>query len=57
MKALRKRNALLFDLTLFLSFTVVSFFAYMMTNSFDATGAIASLGLLAVICLVLIISR
>jgi hypothetical protein len=57
MKSLRKRNALVFDLTLFILFTLSSFLAYVLTESAGSTGAVASLIILSLICLSLIVSR
>lgn len=57
MKALRKRNALIFDVAIFLGFTVASFAAYVLTDWAGTTGAVISITLLGIICLSLIISR
>ena len=57
MKSIRKKNALIFDLTLFLAFAMMSFAAYLLTDTAGATGAVISIAILAFISVVLIISR
>lgn len=57
MKSIRKRNPLMFDLGLFLAFTVASFAAFALTETAGTEGAIASIAILAAICLGLIFSR
>jgi hypothetical protein len=57
MKSIRKKNPLIFDLALFLAFTLGSFGALLLTNAAGLTGAALSLGILTVVCLLLIFSR
>lgn len=57
MKSIRKRNPLMFDLGLFLAFTIASFAAFALTEAAGAEGAIASIAILAAICLGLVFSR
>jgi hypothetical protein len=57
MKALRKHNPLMFDLALFLSFTIMSFLAFAMTDAWGVSGAVISVGALVAISLMLIFSR
>ena len=57
MKSIRKKNALIFDLVLFLAFAGMSFAAYLLTDAAGATGAVIGIAALTIISLVLIISR
>lgn len=57
MKSIRKKNALIFDLVLFLAFTIISFVAYLVTDMAGSTGAVMSIVALAIISAVLVISR
>jgi hypothetical protein len=57
MKAQRKRNPVLFDLALFLAFTLASFSAYALTEAGGSVGAVISLALLGGISLILVLSR
>jgi hypothetical protein len=57
MKPLRKKNPLIFDLVLFLAFTVASFAAYLLTEAAGMSGAIISIVLLSLLSVSLIISR
>jgi hypothetical protein len=56
-KSLRKIHPLLFDLTLFILFTLGSFAALFLTDAAGSTGAAASILFLSLISIVLIISR
>jgi hypothetical protein len=56
-KSLRKKNALLFDLVLFLAFAIACFAAYLLTDNAGQTGAIVSIAVLGTISLTLIFSR
>lgn len=47
----------MFDLVLFLSFSIVSFSAYILTNEAGVTGAVASIIALTLISVTLIFSR
>ncbi len=57
MKAVRKKNPLIFDLILFLAFGLASFAAYLVTDAAGVAGAVTSIAVLAGICLILIFSR
>jgi hypothetical protein len=57
MNTLRKKNSLLFDLTLFLVFTIASFGSYVLAREAGATGATVALAILAMTCLIMVISR
>jgi hypothetical protein len=56
-KSLRKRNPVLFDLALFLAFTLASFAAYALTEAGGTPGAVISLAILGLIGLILVLSR
>jgi hypothetical protein len=57
MKSIRKRNPLMFDLALFLAFSIVSLCAYLITNEVGIAGALFSIAMLSLISLALIFSR
>lgn len=57
MKSIRKRNPLVFDATLLVGFIAIAFLAYTLASESDQTGALVGLIGLAIICVVLVISR
>ncbi len=57
MKAVRKLNPLMFDLALFIGFTLGSFAALLLTDAAGSAGAIISILILALISITLVLSR
>jgi hypothetical protein len=57
MKTLRSRNPVMFDLVLFLSFTLFAFLAYAMSEQFGMVGALTGIVLLAITSVTMVLSR
>lgn len=57
MKSIRKRNPLIFDATLLVGFIAIAFLANSLASETGQSGALAGLIGLAIICVVLVISR
>lgn len=57
MKAIRKRNPLVFDGTLLVGFIAIAFLGYTLASEDGQNGALIALIGLAVLCVVLIFSR
>ena len=57
LQLVRKKNPLIFDLLLFIGFSLAAFAAYLLTETLASTGAIISVLALSLICLALMLSR
>jgi hypothetical protein len=57
MKSLRKRNPMIFDLILFIAFTLAAFGAFALSDAAGASGALIAIAILSAVSILLVVSR